>query len=72
MNLFKNNLNNIFDKELDWTYFDIYGAKYSTSGASIAFYKNDHPLPAVEKRGQSLSPGTVNKINLAKWKVIIK
>ena len=47
----------------------IVGPKYATTGASIAFHKNDHGLAAIENRGTSLSPGSVNTIDLETWMV---
>ena len=46
------------------------GSKFAAKGASIAFHKDDHGLAAVEKRGMSLNPGTLNTISIDKYEVI--
>ena len=46
------------------------GSKFAAKGASIAFHKDDHALAAVERRGMSLNPGTLNTISIDKYEVI--
>ena len=46
------------------------GSKFAARGASIAFHKDDHALAAVERRGMSLNPGTLNTISIDKYEVI--
>ena len=45
------------------------GSKFAAKGASIAFHKDDHALAAVERRGMSLNPGTLNTISIDKYEV---
>ena len=47
------------------------GTQFASSGASIAFHKDDHGMTAIEKRGISLSAGTFNKFDVKQIQVNI-